>query len=108
RPPLRASAVASCTVSSSLPIPARNKQDMQPNPPSGVFSSGPPQLGHVGVSLANGTLGIKVKSHVKIKPASRVTVFDPPHKKEQAVSEWSDFDGRHASRPLHFRRILEA
>ena len=62
----------------TVPIPARNKQDMQPSTPLNVFSRGSPQLGHVRVSLANGTLKIKVKSYVKIKPASRVTVFDPP------------------------------
>src|SRR5262252_4780154 len=45
--PLRASGVESCSVSSSLPIPARNKQDMQPSSPLGVFSSTPPQLGQV-------------------------------------------------------------
>src|SRR4029077_1076549 len=76
--PPGASGVESCTVSSSLPIPARNKQDMQPSPPPGVSSRGSPQLGHVGVSLANGTLGIKVKSHVKIKPASRQLATNVP------------------------------
>src|SRR6185503_9111290 len=43
----RASGVDSCTVSSSLPIPARNKQAMQPSPPLGFFSSTPPQVGQV-------------------------------------------------------------
>src|SRR6478609_3005604 len=67
------SGVGSCTVSSPLPIPACNKQVMQPSTPLDVSSRGSPQLGHLGVSLLNGTLGIRVKSHVKIKPASGVT-----------------------------------
>src|SRR5262249_83688 len=49
-----ASGVESCTVSSSLPIPTRNKQDMQPSSPLGVFSSTPPQFGQVEIS---GTAG---------------------------------------------------
>src|SRR5262249_14001532 len=48
-PPSTATSVESCTVSSSLPIPTRNKQDMQPNSPLGVFSSTLPQLGQIEV-----------------------------------------------------------
>ena len=46
-PPSRASGVESCTVSSSLPIPACNRQNMQPPPPPNVSSSAAPQVGQV-------------------------------------------------------------
>src|SRR4029077_1323751 len=48
-PPTASASCESCTVSSSLPIPARNKQDTQPSSPLGVFSRTPPQVGQVEV-----------------------------------------------------------
>src|ERR1041385_7246434 len=49
-PSSKAFGVESCTVSSSLPIPTRSKQDMQPSLPLGVFSSTPLQVGQVEIS----------------------------------------------------------
>jgi hypothetical protein len=60
---------------------------MQPSPPPGVSSRGSRQLGHVGVSLANGTLGIKVK--VMSKSSLHLALH---------FSIWSDFDDCHNGR----------
>src|SRR5215510_3469866 len=54
--PSTASGVESCTVSSSRPIPARNKHDMQPSSPVDVSSSTPPQFRQVEICCEGGCI----------------------------------------------------
>src|SRR5207247_8284418 len=52
----KAFVVESCATSSSLPIPARNKEEMQPSPPPGVSSRTPPQFEQVEISCGAGCI----------------------------------------------------
>src|SRR3982751_686253 len=54
--PSRASGVESCTVSSSLPIPACNRQNMQLPPPPNVSSSAAPHVAQVEICRAGGCI----------------------------------------------------
>src|SRR5262245_50252128 len=51
------SGVESCIVSFSLPIPACNKQNMQPSPPLGVFSSTEPHFAQVEICCEGDCIG---------------------------------------------------
>src|SRR5215472_14295277 len=72
-PPSGVSGVESCTVSSSLPIPACNRQNMQPPSPPATSSSAAPQVGQVRVRCEGGSTSFELSCELnQARPGQRL------------------------------------
>src|SRR6516162_807868 len=86
-PPSRGSGVESCTVSSRLPIPAYNRQNMQPSPPPGASSSTPPQVGQVEICCFAVTSNVVSSSSAsRSRPLFRRQPGQPPSGASAGIS----------------------
>src|SRR6516165_781061 len=86
-PPSGASGVESCTVSPSLPIPACNRQNMQPTPPPNVSSSAAPQVGQVEICCFAATSDLACSSSAsRLRPLFRRQPGQPPSGASAGIS----------------------